>query len=102
MGECLLTLREVDYTVLPQAVDAVFDEPVPELFINFFLSFPRAKVIITKRPSEEWASKRLARKHAFVPMQEPCGLIDPPLHLEQQLFSQAEWAQLFNLNNNFV
>jgi len=71
---CIDAMRSFDYTTLPEEVDAIFDTPVPNIFIQLFLSFPNAKWILTTRPGKEWAAKRLL-VHPIDPpaMQEPCG-----------------------------
>merc|ERR1712079_672797 len=72
--DCHKELQGFDYTSLPEHVEAVGDTPMAELFLDMFLSFPNAKVILMHRPSMEWAEKRLHYEaNARVPIQEPCG-----------------------------
>jgi hypothetical protein len=79
--KCEKGLRSFDFSGLHDSVGAMFDTPVFELFIDFFLSFPNAVWILTTRPSHEWALKRksggeeneLLHAMSLLPMEEPCG-----------------------------
>eukprot|EP00931_Biecheleriopsis_adriatica_P072104 TRINITY_DN4613_c0_g1_i1.p1 TRINITY_DN4613_c0_g1~~TRINITY_DN4613_c0_g1_i1.p1 ORF type:complete len:547 (+),score=80.18 TRINITY_DN4613_c0_g1_i1:94-1734(+) len=92
---CQEQLREFDYSTLPHT-DALLDTPVAELFLSIFLTFPKAKVILSTRPSADWAANRV-KKHpfTFAPMQEPCGLT---VHS----FSAAELGKMLDLHNDLV
>eukprot|EP00931_Biecheleriopsis_adriatica_P072106 TRINITY_DN4613_c0_g1_i3.p1 TRINITY_DN4613_c0_g1~~TRINITY_DN4613_c0_g1_i3.p1 ORF type:complete len:549 (+),score=66.83 TRINITY_DN4613_c0_g1_i3:3-1649(+) len=92
---CQEQLREFDYLNLPYT-DALLDTPVAKLFLSIFLTFPKAKVILSTRPSADWAANRV-KKHpfTFAPMQEPCGLT---VHS----FSAAELGKMLDLHNDLV
>lgn len=100
-SRCRQELRLLNYSSLPSSIDAVMDTPVAEMFIDMFLSFPRARVILTTRPPHDWVATRLLhdKDDGFVPIQEPCGLY---LGYGRTIFSHAEIAGLFDLNNRFV
>jgi len=94
--ECEKKLRSFDYVQLLNGTDAVVDMPTAEVFLNLFLSFPKAKVILSTRPPRSWVEGRM-RTHPSVspPIQEPCGL-------QLQDFTAQELARLYSLNNAFV
>lgn len=97
-SKCIPYLREFDFTDVPKGIDAVVDTPYTELFVDLFLAFPRARFILTDRPKEEWAKKRMrfAGGITSMPVQEPCGMTverDQPLD---------QFAELFTINNDFV
>jgi hypothetical protein len=98
---CRQELRLFNYSSLSSSVDAVLDTPVAETFIDIFLSFPRARVILTSRPSSNWVRSRLSqdKDDGFVPLQEPCGLY---LGFGRTKFDKKEIADLFDLNNRLV
>lgn len=70
---CHATLQSFDYTSLPDDVDYVLDTPADHLFIHLFLSYPKAKFILTTRPLLEWAKRRRQHKGALAPIMDPCG-----------------------------
>jgi len=93
---CIPALRKFDFASLPDSVDAVTDFPMPELFIDMFLSFPNAKFLLTLRPSDDWAESDLNQ----VPVQEPCGM-----YMQASKFGwkgTATNAMFFELNNEFI
>jgi len=49
----------VNYTSLPATVEAIVERPLGPLFIDFFLSFPNAKWILSKRDGLEQVESRL-------------------------------------------
>jgi hypothetical protein len=77
-------------------MDFMLDEPVPNVFLRLFLSFPEAKFILTTRPSRDWAANRL-RDHAggFAQLQDPCGE-----HVG--FYSVEEHAGMLDLHHEFV
>merc|ERR1712070_60412 len=74
---CQNILHNFDFTSLPTAAQAIVDTPVAELFVNLFMSFPRSRVILTKRPANQWVRSRLTSdisnydSRSFLPVQEP-------------------------------
>lgn len=99
---CRARLRSYDYAGIPADVDAVTDTPAAELFLPLFLSFPRARVVLTTRPAAAWARSRLERtgNFTFVPLQEPCGLT--LVSSRARHLSRADLARLYVLNNKLV
>jgi hypothetical protein len=76
-SECRNFYRTADYTTVPQDVDALLDSPMSNYVLDMLLTFPKAKVIMTTRPSEAWVVRRLywsEREHEPVepPIQERC------------------------------
>lgn len=94
---CREAIHSFPYTKsVPRKVQYVLDTPMAELFLNFFLSFPNAKYMLTTRPTQELARKRLDKgSDLLAPLQEPCG---------QKLsdFSTDQLAELFALNSELV
>lgn len=81
---CYSCYRNFDYTLLPDELEVVLDDPVGYNFINIFSSFPNAKWILHKRPSHKWAEDRLknwrisglskiSRVIISAPREMPCG-----------------------------
>ncbi|CAJ1338084.1 unnamed protein product [Effrenium voratum] len=73
-NECYKTVESFDFSQLPSNVDYVSDSPFTEMFLDLYMQFPGAKVVLTTRPSLEWA-KRRKKVHKFtpVPVLRPCG-----------------------------
>jgi len=72
--KCHQALAEYDFTNLPNNVDYVSDTPFPETFLMFYQQFPRAKVILSSRPSAEWVERRVERHSGTPPpLLNPCG-----------------------------
>jgi hypothetical protein len=73
--ECFLSLHKFDYTLMAPSVGALLDAPTFELFIDFFLAFPKAVYVLTDRDPTAWARARAKHlmKSVPYPMQEPCG-----------------------------
>lgn len=76
-SECREFYRTFDYTTVPHDVDALLDSPMSNYVLDMLLTFPKAKVILTTRPSEAWAERRVywsEREHEPVepPIQERC------------------------------
>lgn len=96
-GNCQQKLRNFNYTKLLDSCDAVVDMPTAEVFLELFLSFPKAKVILSTRPAASWVEAR-TRTHAGVapPMQEPCG------GLALKDFSEKVLERVYELNNDLV
>jgi len=97
-GSCRKKYRDFDYTSFPgDDIDAALDSPIPEVFIDVFLSFPNAKWILTTRPSFEWAQRRVANQvKAMLPVQEPCGqFVDLDVNM-------TKLAGLMDLHNELV
>ena len=86
--------------IAPDDVDAAVDNPIPHFLMDFFLSFPNAKWILTTRPSRAWAESRF-REHpdALIPVQEPCGQklysLNSSTHIDKL-------PRLFDLHNELV
>jgi len=101
--QCLNALRQFDFTSLPGHIDAILDQPVPELFLDLFLSFPKAKVILTTRPAKDWVASRTSKYRlnngTLLPIQEPCGLTLP---VALPLLGRHGLATVFELHNNLV
>jgi hypothetical protein len=96
--DCHKQLQGFDYTSLPGHVEAVGDTPMAEVFLDMFLSFPNAKVILLHRPSVEWAEKRLHfERGARVPIQEPCGS-----GMQMKDFTIPQNARLEDLKNDLI
>jgi len=95
--QCMQDLRKFDFTAMSRSVGAILDYPVYELFIDFYLSFPNARWILTTRPSKDWASKRKG-DHIETPwpMQEPCGR-----HIKNGT-SEKLLSRVFALTNDFI
>lgn len=102
--ECVKKLHAFNYTSIADSVGAVLDSPVYELFIDLFLSFPKAVWILTTRPSDDWAKARLQQPDAFWlswPIQEPCvSLASRPLLGGRP--SQKNMASMFSLGNDLI
>lgn len=100
---CLDGLRQFDFTSLPDEIDAILDQPVPELFLDLFLSFPKAKVILTTRPAQDWVTSRTSKYRlnngTLLPIQEPCGLTLP---VALPLLGRHGLATVFELHNSLV
>jgi hypothetical protein len=95
--QCYDELRSFDFTAMSESVTAVLDTPVFELFVDFFLSFPKALWILTTRPSDDWAKRRKERHlNSAFPIQEPCGRIIGKDTSEKDL------AAMFDMTNNFI
>lgn len=95
---CHKELQAFDYTSLPGEVEAVGDTPVAELFLDMFLAFPNAKVILIHRPSMEWAKSRLQfEPDARAAIQEPCGT-----GMQMKDFTIPESARLEDLKNDLI
>lgn len=95
--KCLKELRTFDYTAVADSVGAVMDFPTYELFINFYLSFPNARWILTTRPSKDWALARTTHHvNTSWPIQEPCGY-----HITKNS-RQDTLARAFDLTNDFI
>jgi hypothetical protein len=95
--DCRDQLRRFDFTAIADSVIAILDTPVFEVFLDLFLSFPKATWILTTRPSGDWAKRRKERHlNSLFPIQEPCGLaIDKNT-------TQKELAAMFDLTNDFI
>mmetsp|Transcript_54485 Transcript_54485/g.151866 ORF Transcript_54485/g.151866 Transcript_54485/m.151866 type:complete len:358 (+) Transcript_54485:78-1151(+) len=93
---CRQELRNFNYTALLDGCDAVVDMPTAEIFLNMYLSFPNAQVILSTRPPASWVEGR-TRVHPKVaaPIQEPCGLV-------LRDFTSDELAKIYALNNGLV
>lgn len=100
--ECISSLRSFDFTSLNTSIDAVFDTPVAELFLDLYLSFPHAKFVLSVRPPLEWAESRMEYLHGVTPppMQEPCNLVMGGPEVGGNNITAH--AQLFHLNNELV
>jgi len=97
--DCHKTLQEFDYTSLPAEVEAIGDSPIAEVFLDMFLSFPNAKVILVVPPSMEWAERRLQfAPHSHVPIQQPCGISS----MQMQHFTIPQSARFEELKNDLV
>jgi len=99
--ECRAALHSFNYASMPVHTDAFMDTPVAEVFLNLFLAYPRAKVILTTRNATEWVATRI-KHHAlngFAPMQEPCGLF---MQYPRDTFDVEELERLFELQNDLV
>jgi len=95
---CHKHLQVFDYTSLPSHVEYVADTPMAELFLDLFLSFPNAKVILQTRPALEWAQARMDFcKNCRAPIQEPCGA-----GRTCDSFTVQQLARLENLKNDLV
>lgn len=94
--QCFKKIRNFNYSMLPE-IDAVFDFPIPELFIDFFVSFPKAKWILSTRSSHDWAiARRTVQAFNKKPaIQEPCGKRFNKFSLEQN-------AVMFDLMNELI
>merc|ERR1712217_546071 len=97
---CTARLRSFDYTTLLPKFDAWLDTPTAELFLDIFLSFPKAKVILTTRPADEWVTARKSwMDMAYPPIHEPCGRLG---QVADGTFTDTELAALFTLLNELV
>lgn len=95
---CLPFFRQFDFTSVPKKLDAICDTPYTEMFIDLFLSFPKARFILTDRPKDDWARDRMQFDggKTALPLQEPCKkAITPEI-------PHDKFAALFALNNEFV
>lgn len=95
---CPERMSSFQYTSLPGDIDFVLDMPIPEVFVQLYISFPKAKFLLSKRPELEWAENRLDRhsgQGTLLPVQDPCGLfIDG---WEPHRLARLEW-----LKNRFI
>lgn len=97
--QCLDYVRNFDYTSVTQGgVNAITDTPVAELFIDLFLTFPNARVILTTRNSVEWVQSRKKHHAAHWPVQEPCGL----QMNRAPLLNDKKYAKFFDLHSELV
>ena len=77
--DCIMNLPPeyygaLDYALLFNGIDAVADTPIPTVFPFLFAALPRSLVILSTRPSVEWAERRFRWRpdHADpIPMQYP-------------------------------
>lgn len=92
-------IHNFDFVGLLDGADGAIDCPTAEVFIDLFLSFPNAKVVLSTRPPQSWAASRL--KHhsgTLVPKQEPFGA-----QIGSKGFESIETlAKLYQINNDFV
>lgn len=89
-------LSEFDFRKSTENKDFICDTPTQALFLNIFLAFPKAKYLLTTRPSTEWAQSRVAHHPtAPPPFQQPCTSTVKD-------WSHQQLAQLFDLHNELV
>ncbi|CAE7644363.1 unnamed protein product [Symbiodinium pilosum] len=67
-------VKSFDFSQLPANVEYVSDTPFTEMFLDMYTQFPTAKVILTTRPSLEWAKSRKKHGKTPPPVLRPCGL----------------------------
>ncbi|CAJ1398422.1 unnamed protein product [Effrenium voratum] len=48
-NECYKTVESFDFSQLPSNVDYVSDSPFTEMFLDLYMQFPGAKVVLTTR-----------------------------------------------------
>lgn len=93
---CKETLRNLFPSSFRYDKEFLADSPAGELFLDFLWTFPDSKVILTSRPPEEWARKRMMNHPGVIaPLEEPCGF-----RIEK--FSVAENAAMFAAHNDLV
>merc|ERR1719379_1605374 len=54
--------------------DYILDSPTAELFLDWYVTFPEAKFILTSRPAKSWAKAAMHKSgNPMAVLQEPCG-----------------------------
>ncbi|CAE7943249.1 unnamed protein product [Symbiodinium sp. KB8] len=89
-SQCLETIENFDFSQLPKNVDYVSDTPFTESFLDVYFQFPEAKVVLTTRPSLEWAKSRRKHGNSPPPVMRPCGLQGLKEYSDEDLASMLE------------
>ena len=117
--ECFRYVRNYNYTIVNTLlrnntghwiyIGGAGDDPAFFVLLDFFVSFPNAKVPFTTRPPESWAKKRWT--HVFgnnedegggngpVPILEPCQM---SIRYNLFNFSQQEIAMMYDMTNEVI
>mmetsp|Transcript_3190 Transcript_3190/g.7154 ORF Transcript_3190/g.7154 Transcript_3190/m.7154 type:complete len:358 (+) Transcript_3190:125-1198(+) len=96
---CEKQVRAFDYTRVTD--EAVNDDPLAMLFLELYLTFPRAKFIFSYRPSLDWAERRRGDfpHRDLLPVLEPCGLLHEDVSPH---FTIQESARLYDMLYDLV
>ena len=72
--KCNKELDALDYR-LPHSTQALVDVPAPDVFLDLLWAQPKAFVILSTRPKEEWVERRIADHpvSGMLPVDRPCG-----------------------------
>lgn len=97
------TLGKINYTNIREDVDAIFDQPVAEVFLYLLKSFPNAKVILTIQNSSAWADSCIRHHNAstIIPKQSHCGLLGGYL-ASRFSFNRKELETLYDMQSDLV
>ena len=89
-SQCHETIENFDFSQLPENVDYVSDTPFTESFLDVYFQFPEAKVVLTTRPSLEWAKSRRKHGNSPPPVMRPCGLQGLKEYSDEDLAAMLE------------
>ncbi|CAE7335313.1 unnamed protein product [Symbiodinium sp. CCMP2456] len=87
---CYGAIETFDFSTLPDNVEYVSDTPFTELFLDIYTQFPTAKVVLTTRPSLDWAKSRKKHANSPPPVLRPCGLAGVKDYAETDLAAMLD------------
>eukprot|EP00747_Dinoflagellata_sp_TGD_P128000 gnl/TRDRNA2_/TRDRNA2_174472_c2_seq1.p1 gnl/TRDRNA2_/TRDRNA2_174472_c2~~gnl/TRDRNA2_/TRDRNA2_174472_c2_seq1.p1 ORF type:complete len:576 (+),score=83.04 gnl/TRDRNA2_/TRDRNA2_174472_c2_seq1:221-1729(+) len=106
--QCVRFLRTFKYTNFRadmKNADALLDDPNQFVFLDFFLSFPNAKVLLTSRPPKQWAARRWTHIHKDGPANGPVPILEPckmTLRYNLYNFTQQDIAHMYAMTNEVI